>query len=207
MNVLIVKVGNSRHTIGNKILADKWMVSPEKACRTLERTTQRGVRMISHPSLSSRFQTNDRQLRYKRLRHDVFTNMMQSKTKLCQGELYSQVYTTGFHWCRAHLMKLKSDAHNLLSLLFQCNGVPPKLIMDGSKEQTLGRFKKKCQDADCRIKQTKPYSPWQNAAKSKSAIPEVRTYTTCQKQQHTTTNMSHITLRYPPPALDLSLHG
>jgi hypothetical protein len=30
----------------------------------------------------------------------------------------------------------------------------------------LGRFKKNCQDADCRIKQTEPYSPWQNAAKS-----------------------------------------
>jgi hypothetical protein len=63
-------------------------------------------------------------------------------------------------------MKLKSDAHNLLSLLFQRNGVPPKMIMDDSKEQTLGRFKKKCQDADCCIKQTEPYSLWQNAAES-----------------------------------------
>jgi hypothetical protein len=61
-------------------------------------------------------------------------------------------------------MKLKSDAHDLLSLLFQRDGVAPKMIMDGSKEQTLGRFKKKCQDADCRIKQTEPYSPWQNTA-------------------------------------------
>ncbi len=69
-------------------------------------------------------------------------------------------------------MKLKCDAHNLLLLLFQRDGVPPKMIMDGSKEQTLGRFKKKCQDADCRIKQTKPYSPWQNAAKS--AIRELK---------------------------------
>ena len=63
-------------------------------------------------------------------------------------------------------MKLNSDAHNLLSLLFQHDGVPPKMIMNGSKEQTLCRFKKKCQDADCRIKQTEPYSPWQNAAES-----------------------------------------
>jgi hypothetical protein len=69
-------------------------------------------------------------------------------------------------------MKLKSDAQDLLSLLFQRDGVPPKMIMDGSKEQTLGRFKKKCQDADCRIKQTEPYSPWQNAAES--AIRELK---------------------------------
>ena len=77
VNVSRVKVGNSRRAIGHELLADKWMVSPEVACRTLERTTQRGVRTISHPSLSRRFQTNDRQLRYKRLRHDVFTDTMQ----------------------------------------------------------------------------------------------------------------------------------
>jgi hypothetical protein len=63
-------------------------------------------------------------------------------------------------------MKLKSDAHDLLSLLFQRDGVPPKMIIDGSNEQTLGRFKKECQDANCRIKQTEPYSLWQNAAES-----------------------------------------
>ena len=40
------------------------------------------------------------------------------------------------------------------------------MIMDGYKEQTLGQFKKKCQDADCRIKQTEPYSPWQNTTES-----------------------------------------
>ena len=33
--------------------------------------------------------------------------------------------------------------------------------MDGSKEQTLGSFRKKCQEADCNIKQMDPYSPWQ----------------------------------------------
>jgi len=63
-------------------------------------------------------------------------------------------------------MKLKSDAHDSLSLLFQRDGIPPKMIMDGSKKQTLGRFKRKCQDAECRTKQTEPYSLWQNAAES-----------------------------------------
>jgi hypothetical protein len=30
-------------------------------------TTQRGVKQMIHPSLSVRFRTNDRQLRYRRL--------------------------------------------------------------------------------------------------------------------------------------------
>jgi hypothetical protein len=46
---------SSEGAIGHELLADKWMVSPEVAHHTLERTTQRGVQTISHPSLSHRF--------------------------------------------------------------------------------------------------------------------------------------------------------
>ena len=35
------------------------------------------------------------------------------------------------------------------------------MVMDGSKEQTLGSFRKKCPEADVHINQTKLYSPWQ----------------------------------------------
>jgi hypothetical protein len=98
--------------------------------------------------------------------------MMQAKTKPHRGDLYTQVYAAGFHWLRVHPMKKKCDAHELLSLVIQLDGVPPKIIMDGSKEQTMGRFCKKCQNADCCIKQTEPYSPWQNAAES--AIRELK---------------------------------
>ncbi len=55
VNVSRVKVGNSCRAIGHELLADKWMVSPKVARRTLERTTQRGVQTILHPSLSHRF--------------------------------------------------------------------------------------------------------------------------------------------------------
>ena len=40
-------------------------------------------------------------------------------------------------------MQKKSDAHKALFFLAQHEGVPPMIIMDGSKEQTLGNFKKK----------------------------------------------------------------
>jgi hypothetical protein len=50
--------------------------------------------------------------------------------------------------------------------MFQQDGVPPSIIMDGSKEQTMGQFRVKAREANCRIKQTEPYSPWQNAAES-----------------------------------------
>ena len=41
---------------------------------------------------------------------------------------------------RVYPTKKKRDAHHGLSLMAAQDGVPPHLIMDGSKEQTLGEF-------------------------------------------------------------------
>ena len=57
-------------------------------------------------------------------------------------------------------MKSKGDAHETLSLLFKRDGVPPKMVIDGLKEQTLGSFRKKVQEAGFHIKQMEPYYPW-----------------------------------------------
>ena len=61
-------------------------------------------------------------------------------------------------------MKKKSEALDTVDLLFHCNGVPTKMIMDGLKEQTKRRFCKKCLEASVHCKQTEPYSPWKNLA-------------------------------------------
>ena len=49
-------------------------------------------------------------------------------------------------------MKTKCDAHEALSLIFQQTGVIDHLILDGSKEQFPGSFKKKCSEAGCCLK-------------------------------------------------------
>ena len=61
-------------------------------------------------------------------------------------------------------MTRKGEAHETLSLLFHRDGVPPTMVLDGSKEQCLGDFKCMLREADCHLRQTKPYSPWQQAA-------------------------------------------
>jgi hypothetical protein len=38
------------------------------------------------------------------------------------------------------------------------------MVLDGSKEQFKGNFKRKLHGADCHARQTEPYSPWQQAA-------------------------------------------
>ena len=60
-------------------------------------------------------------------------------------------------------MILKKHAHETLSLIFKRNGVPPKIVVDNSKEQTLGKFARKCREADCHLVTTEPYSLWMQA--------------------------------------------
>ena len=150
--------------IGHDELAKRWGIHPDRAKATVQRTTQRGVRNIANPALVRRFRTNDRMLRYRRLRHPVFTDTMFADTYSRRNNKCAQVFATDFGWVRVYPMKTKGEAHETLSLLFQREGVPPSIVMDGSKEQTLGKFRHKLVDASCQMKQTEPYSPWQNAA-------------------------------------------
>ena len=133
--------------------------------RTVLATTQNAVRTTLHPTLSRRFRTNDRQLRYRRLAHNLFTDTLEAKTaSWFRKSKYAQVFVTSFGWTRVYPMQKKSDAHHGLSLLLQRDGAPQTIVMDGSKEQTLGLFRRKCREAGTQIKQTEPHSPWQNAA-------------------------------------------
>jgi hypothetical protein len=61
-------------------------------------------------------------------------------------------------------MKCKGEAHETLSLLFHWDGVPPSMITDNSKEQILGEFKRKLNEASCHLRQPEPYSLWMQAA-------------------------------------------
>ena len=127
--------------IDPQTLAAQWMILPDRAKRTVVMTTQRGVRTCLNLTLSCRFLTNDRMLRYKRLLHTVFTDNMFASTVSRQGNKMAQIYSTSFGWARAHPMKRKGEVHETLSLMFHRDEVPPTMVTDGSKEQTRGDFR------------------------------------------------------------------
>ena len=64
------------------------------------------------------------------------------------GNRYAQAFCNQFGWSRMHPMKRKGGVHEALSLMFRRDGVPPGIVVDNSKEQTLGEFAKKCREAD-----------------------------------------------------------
>jgi hypothetical protein len=169
MNVKVSATGTGKrkHTLSAERLAKNWVISLDAAKQTLEVTTQRGVRTVANPSLSRRFRTNDRQLRYRRLRCDMYTDTLDAKTVVSKrGNKYAQIFATRFGWYRAFPLKAKADAHFGLSTLFARDGVPNVMVMDGAKEQIQGDFRRKCREAGCHVKQTEPHSPWMNMAEN-----------------------------------------
>ena len=70
-----------------------------------------------------------------------------------------------FGWSHSFPMKLKSEAHEALSLLFQRNRVTPTVICDNAEEMIFGEFNRKLKEASCHLKQTEPFTPWSNAVK------------------------------------------
>ena len=161
-------LGKVQSTKGKKVnsetLSKMWNIDQRKALNTVKQTTQRGVRTCLHPPLSRRFPTNDRMMRYKRLPHTVFSDTMAAGVVSTSQNKYAQAYCTQYGWSRVHPMRLKKRAHENLSLIFKRDGVPPKIVVDNFKEQTLGKFAKKCREADCHIVTTDLYSPWTKAA-------------------------------------------
>jgi hypothetical protein len=124
-------------------LANNWGIGIEAATRTRLVTTQRGIIIMIHPSLTKRNKTNDRQLRYRRLPVIMYTDTMYSTILSRQMNKAAQIFTTGFGFVRALTMKKESEAHEALSLLFHRYGVPNVMVMGGAKAQFEGGIQEK----------------------------------------------------------------
>ena len=164
VNVSGITSGNRSDSVDTVTLARKWGIGLPAAKKTLGGTTQRGVRTMIYPSLSRRFWTNDRQLRYRRLGIECFNDTLIAKTESRQKNRYAQIFCTAEGWTRAFPMRLKSEAHHALSLLHRRDGVPNVMIMDNAQEQVKGGLRRNNCEVGTHIKQTEPHSQWMNAA-------------------------------------------
>ena len=77
--------------------------------------------------------TNEWMMRHPRIPHKLFTDNMIAGNVSKWGNNNPQVYGTSFGWTRLLPMKLKSDSHETLPLLFKHYGVPHDMITDNSK--------------------------------------------------------------------------
>jgi hypothetical protein len=143
-------------------MSNNWWIGIEAAKITRLVTTQRGTRRMIHPSLTKRYTTNDRQLRYRRLPVTMFTDTMYLTILSRQHYKAAKIFCTDFYFVIAFAMKKEIEAHEALSLLFHRDGVPNVMVMDGAKAQTEGKFRRKLRDAGCHIKQNEPHTQSSN---------------------------------------------
>ena len=89
-----VKTGAHGRQVSVEKLAANWVITLETSKRTVQVTTQRGIRSTLHPSLSRRYRTNNWILRYKRLSQNVFKDKLISLVVSQQMNKNAQVFCT-----------------------------------------------------------------------------------------------------------------
>ena len=92
-------------------LIKKWGISTDIANKTLQVTTQSGIRTVFYLYLSQRFRMKDRALWYRRLPHNVFEDTLFAVITSKRGKKYAELFENNFGWARAFTMKRKSEDH------------------------------------------------------------------------------------------------
>jgi hypothetical protein len=161
-----LSTSEKRPVITPEILSRRWGAGLDTAKRTLQVTTQSGIRNV--------LARGERKVRQK-LDHLAFPNLsgkwysdtMFSKTKPVRGRLTAQVFTIGRGIDHFYPMKSKAMAGpNALMPFIQEVGVPQTIVTDNAPEEVHGEFGKICCQLRIRQEQTVPYSPWSNLAES-----------------------------------------
>jgi hypothetical protein len=124
-----------RHTtISAEDISERWCIGLAQANKTIKVTTQRGVRSALLP-LSRRYRT-DRMYHKKRLRDEWATDTYFGRHKSLDGNTCAQVFANKKLFVEAYPMESKRFAGQALKEFIKEWGVPDKITMDGSQEQT-----------------------------------------------------------------------
>ena len=78
VSVKVLNTSSRHNSISPQLLAQRWGTHLETAKRTLDATTQQGIRSVLNPTMTCRYRTKDRQLRYRQLSHDMFTDILEA---------------------------------------------------------------------------------------------------------------------------------
>ena len=153
-------------------LSRLWGIGIKAAERTVIATTQLSKRDIMG-NISRRVRTKIHQRRYRQLDGylgQFFSDTFFSKCKSLRGNTCFQILTNGTSFTKAYPMELKSDTPFALNRFNHEVGVPTEMHTDGSKEQSLGRWKKICQKHSIYRTWNEPHYPWQNLAEKAGGI-------------------------------------
>jgi hypothetical protein len=151
--------------ITKEVLAKRWYIGIEPAARTLQATTQQGMRYVEGP-LERRLRTSQAHMRFPSLNIVTYTDTMFSGKRSVRGFTCAQVFTDGYNFSRVYPMRAKGDAPHALMLFIHEVGVPKTLLSDLALEETRGEWAKIVKQYHIDHRTTEARTPWQNRAEA-----------------------------------------
>ena len=115
-------------------LSDYWCIGIAQAANTVKVTTQRGMRLALFP-LSRRYHADRALFEKPLLRGDFYTDTMDGRCKLLDGNRYAQVFANKNHFAVMHPIQSKLLSGEGLCQFIHDYGRPEKLTFDGSGKQ------------------------------------------------------------------------
>ena len=115
--------------------------------------------------LSRNFSTNDRMLRYRRLKSTFFTDtMFANKYKSLRQNTCCQVFVSDKSYIAVYPMKSQEEFSTALHWFCKQIGVPKTLAADAHKSQTSHKIKFFCDQVGTTLRVLERKTPWSNRA-------------------------------------------
>ena len=92
----------------------------------------------------------------------MVTDTYFSSIKSTRGNTCAQIWKNDIERIRIDPMSTKINANHSANMLFNNDGVSSKIVVDGAREQVMGKFKEDCQDATFQVQELKYNTPWAN---------------------------------------------
>ena len=147
-------------------LSKIWRISHDDAKRTIDVTTQTSIQK-DNPVLSRNYSTNDRMLRYKRIKDFFFMDTFFATKKGGQssrGHTCCQLFVTDKGFIYVVPMKRKSEVLLAIKQFDKEVGAPDSFVADMSGEQMSSEVKKFCNDIGTMLRALEEGTPWSNKA-------------------------------------------
>ena len=146
-------------------LSKIWSINLETAKRTIGLTSEH-IKHVGSDHLGRRYPTNDRMLRYKRIRSHFFmdTFSVTAKATSQRGNRYMQLFVSDVGYMYVHPMKEKAEIVDAVKAFAKEIGVPTALILDLSGEQRSKELEKVMKEMACPLKYLERATQWGNLA-------------------------------------------
>ena len=154
-----------RSVLTPPVLAKRFNCSLETSRRTMQVTTQSGIRNVLAPGERKLRQRLDH-LRFPRMRGKWYSDTWFPSVKTCRQFKVGQIFTDGLGFDANYPQVEKKGAYLGLNSFIHDFGIPDTIVTDGAKEETLGNWQDVCRRYHIDQKQSNPYGQWRNSAEA-----------------------------------------